>query len=143
MRNLLTLALLVAVLPATARAQPLDDVMAAIRNGGGWVSIPIVAGSGSTRTLPLPTMGLTLTGCVRVWDGHSGRWEIQVREMVADTLLTVRSVPGEGVPFSHTFGFRSQLEVDFTWSEPRDTTLFLWVGLEGAENDRDACVPKS
>jgi hypothetical protein len=143
MRVLSTLTLLAAVLPATARAQPLDDVMAAIRNGGGWVSIPIVAGSGSTRTLPLPTMGLTLTGCVRVWDGHSGRWEIHARDIVADTSLTVRSAPGEGVPFSHTFGFRSQLEVDFVWSEPRDTTLFLWVGLKGAEDDRDACVPKS
>lgn len=143
MRVLLTLGLLAAALPASARAQPLDDVMAAIRNGGGWVSIPIVAGSGSTRTLPLPTMGLTLTGCVRVWDGHSGRWEIRAREMVADTTLTVRSVPGEGVPFAYTFGFRSQLEVDFVWSEPRDTTLFLWVGLKGSDDDRDACVPKS
>jgi hypothetical protein len=143
MRVLLTLGLLAAALPASARAQPLDDVMAAIRNGGGWVSIPIVAGSGSTRTLPLPTMGLRLTGCVRVWDGHSGRWEIRAREMVADTTLTVRSAPGEGVPFAYTFGLRSQLEVDFVWSEPRDTTLFLWVGLKGADDDRDACVPKA
>lgn len=143
MRALLFLVLLTTALPRTARAQPLDDAMAAIRNGGGWVSVPIVGGRGAARTLPLPTMGITLTGCVRVWDGHSGSWEIRARETVADTTLVVRSAPGEGVPFSHTFGLRSQIDVDVEWSEPRDTTLFLWVGLKGQDDERDACVPKT
>jgi len=129
--------------PSPATAQPLDNVMSAIRDGGGWVSVPIVAGHGTASTTALPTMGLTLTGCVRVWDGHSGRWEIRAHETVADTTLLVRAGPGEGVPFSHTFGFRSQVEVDIRWSEPRDTTLYLWVGLRGADDQRDACIPKS
>jgi hypothetical protein len=137
------LVLALAAHPRGLEAQPLDDVMTAIRNGGGWVSIPIVGGRGSTSTVTLPTMGLTLTGCVRVWDGHSGRWEIRARETVNQGSLSATSVPGQGVPFTHTFGLRSQVEVDFLWSEPRDTTLFLWVGLKGAEDDRDACVPKS
>ena len=146
MRTALSLALLAASLasvPEGVAAQPLDEVMSAIRNGGGWVSVPIVGGRGAARTLPLPTMNLTLTGCVRVWDGHSGSWEIRARETVADTTLVVRSAPGQGVPFSHKFGLRSQVDVDIVWSEPRDTTLFLWVGLESEDDDRDACVPKS
>lgn len=143
MRRLLTLALLLLALPASARAQPLDNVMTAIRNGGGWVSIPIVQGVGTTSTVTLPTMGFTLTGCVRVWDGHSGRWEIRAHETVADTTLVARSEPGQGVPFSHTFGLRSQIDVDIRWSEPRDTTLFLWVGLKAQDDERDACVPKA
>jgi hypothetical protein len=143
MHILAALVALVVGLPGALEAQALDVVMSAIREGGGWVSIPIEAGSGSARTLTIPTMGLTLTGCVRVWDGHSGRWEIRARETVAQSTLSVSSEPGEGVPFSHTFGLRSQLEVDVHWSEPRDTTLFLWVGLKGTDDDRDACTPRS
>jgi hypothetical protein len=140
---LLPLVLLALAVPRPCEGQPLDNVMTAIRNGGGWVSVPIVAGRGSASTATIPTMGLTLTGCVRVWDGHSGRWEIRARDTVGETELTARSSPGEGVPFSHTFGLRSQLQVDFIWTEPRDTTLFLWVGVKGLSDDRDACVPKS
>jgi hypothetical protein len=131
-----------ALVPRAAAAQPLDDVMAAVRDGGGWVTLPIVGGRGTASTATLPTMGLTLTGCVRVWDGHSGRWEIRAHDTVADTTLLVRSAPGQGVPFQHTFGLRSQISVDVIWSEPRDTTLYLWVGLKGADDPRDACVPK-
>lgn len=143
MRLPLALAVLVAAVPADAAAQPLDNVMTAIRNGGGWVSVPIVAGRGNASTVAIPTMGLTLTGCVRIWDGHSGRWEITATEAIADTTLVVRSTPGQGVPFQHTFGLRSLVSVDITWSEPRDTTLFLWVGVKAADDPRDACVPKS
>lgn len=129
--------------PRPVDAQALDGVMAAIRNGGGWVAVPIEGGAGSASTLTIPTMGLTLTGCVRVWDGHSGRWQIRARETIAQQSLSMSSVPGQGVPFSHTFGLRSQLEVDIRWSEPRDTTLYLWVGIKGVDDTRDACVPKS
>lgn len=129
--------------PRASSAQPLDNVMSAIRDGGGWVSVPIVQGRGSASTVTIPTMGLTLTGCVRVWDGHSGRWEIRARENINQGALSATALPGQGVPFSHTFGMRSQLEVEFVWSEPRDTTLFLWVGVKGADDPRDACVPKS
>lgn len=140
--SLLCLSLLTALAPAGAQGQSLDAVMAAIRNGGGWVAVPIEAGVGKASTLAIPTMGLTLTGCVRVWDGHSGHWEIRARETIAEQSLSMRSVPGQGVPFQHTFGLRSQIEVDFRWSEARDTTLFLWVGVKGQNDTRDACVPK-
>lgn len=140
---LICLALALAAPSYRAAAQPLDNVMSAIRNGGGWVAVPIQRGRGRASTLTIPTMGITLTGCVRVWDGHSGRWRIHARETINDGSLSATALPGQGVPFSHTFGVRSQLEVEFFWSEPRDTTLFLWVGVKGAGDSRDACVPKS
>jgi hypothetical protein len=47
------------------------------------------------------------------------------------------------VRFAHEFGLRSQIEFDFQWSEPRDTTLFLWVGVDRADDGPDeACKPK-
>jgi hypothetical protein len=128
--------------PASLHAQALDGVMAAVRNGGGWVSVDIQNGRGSASTLPIPTMGMTLSGCVTVWEGNSGRWRIRARDTLNEATLETSSVPGEGVAFSHAFGLRSQLEVEFLWSEPRDTTLFLWVGLGDAEGDPDVCIPK-
>jgi hypothetical protein len=144
MRVLGALFVLAAVAGRTAplEAQALDGVMAAIRNGGGWVSVDIRNGRGAASTLPLPTMGMTLTGCVSVWEGNSGRWRIRARDTVAEKTIETNSVPGQGVAFQHEFGMRSQLEVEFLWSEPRDTTLFLWVGLGDAESDPDVCVPK-
>ena len=131
------------ILPAGMAAQGLEDIMEGIRNGGGWVSIPIVAGTGEISTALLPTLGLTLNGCVRVWDGHSGRWVIRARDTIAEISLETDSAPGEGVRFSHRFGVRSQMELEFQWSEPRDTTLILWVGLETLDDERDPCAPPS
>jgi len=128
--------------PADVQAQALDGVLAAIRNGGGWVAVDIRGGRGTANTLPIPTMGMSLSGCVNVWEGNTGRWRIRARDTLADATLETNSVPGQGVTFSHAFGLRSQLEVEFIWSEPRDTTLFLWVGLGDAEGDPDVCVPK-
>ena len=144
--RVLTLALALSLSTGASAAlegQAIDAVMASIRNGGGWVSVPIEKGEGSTSTVTLPTMGLTLTGCVRVWDGQSGHWTIRAHDAISGDTLVVKSDPGQGVPFTHTFGLRSQLDVRFAWSEPRDTTLFLWIGLRGAQDDRDACTPKS
>jgi hypothetical protein len=143
LRVLLVAAGLAAGRPAALDAQALDGVMAAIRNGGGWVSVDIKGGRGSETTLPLPTMGMTLAGCVRVFDGHSGRWRITAHETIADTTIVVNAVPGRGVTFAHQFGLRSQIDVEIFWSEARDTTLFLWVGLGDAESDPDVCIPKS
>jgi hypothetical protein len=142
LRLLLVTASLATVRPGTLDAQALDGITTAIRNGGGWVSVDIKGGRGSATTLPLPTMGMKLSGCVRVLDGLSGRWRITAHETVADTTLEVNAVAGQGVPFSHEFGLRSQIDVEFVWSEPRDTTLFLWVGLGDAESDPDVCIPK-
>ena len=139
----LTAALLVLWNPASAEAQRAGDVLDGIRNGGGWVAVPIEGGSGEVRTLALPTVGLTLSGCVNVWAGHSGAWEITARDNVTDSVLEVSADPGVGVLFSHTFGMQAQLDFEFRWSEPRDTTLLLWVGLGmGEEPESASCQPR-
>ena len=124
------------------QAQGVEAVMAAIRNGGGWVSVDIQNGRGTAHTLPMPAMGMTLTGCLQVWERNTGRWRIRAHDMVTDTVIETSSLPGESVRFSHEFGLRTQLDVEFIWSEPRDTTLFLWVGLGDAEKDPTVCTPK-
>jgi hypothetical protein len=140
----LTLAVVLVSTHTEVRAQGVQEVLAAIRNGGGWVSVPIVAGHGTISTLTLPTMGLNLTGCVNVWEGHTGLWEIRALDTVNEATLQATTPPGEGVRFAHEFGMRSQLEFEFEWSEPRDTTLYLWVGLDREDDGTDeACTPKS
>jgi hypothetical protein len=126
-----------------ARAQGVQEVMATIRNGGGWVSVPIENGRGTISTVTLPTMGIHLSGCVHVWEGHTGEWRISARDAIGQWLLQVTAKPGQGVRFEHEFGLRAQLEFEFQWSEPRETTLYLWVGLD-REDDRpgEACTPK-
>lgn len=120
---------LTSLLPSPAGAQSVRDLLASVQRGGGWVSVPIEDGVGKLSTATLPTAGLTVAGCVQVWEGHSGEWQIEARDRLGDGRLEMSAAPGESVPFSYTAGLRSQLEVDFAWSEPRDTTLFLWVGL--------------
>jgi hypothetical protein len=132
---------LVSFAPTPAHGQ-MEAVMAAIRNGGGWVSIDIQDGRGAAKTLPMPSMGMTLSGCMQVWEGNTGRWQIRAHDVVTDAVIEASSLPGEDVPFQHEFGLRTQLEVEFIWSEPRDTTLFLWVGLGDAEGNPDVCTPK-
>jgi hypothetical protein len=128
-------------LPGALPAQEAGDILDGLRAGGGWVSIPIEGGRGSVRTLPLPTVGMTLSGCVNVWHGHSGAWELRAHELVADTSLVVQALPGVGVPFEHTFGMRAQIDFDVRWSEPRDTTLVLWIGLAVGRTSEEACQP--
>jgi len=50
--------------------------------------------------------------------------------------------PGEPVEFSYTTGTLSRLSVEARWSEARDTTLLVWIGLE-TQNPRrpDPRVP--
>jgi hypothetical protein len=139
----LLLAAAVSVTPTPAHAQSVQEVLATIRNGGGWVTVPIEDGVGTASTLMLPTMGMTLTGCLNVWEGHSGEWHIRARDTIAEDSLEVSSMPGEGVRFAHEFGLRSRLEFEFEWSEPRDTTLYLWVGLDREDDGPgEACTPK-
>jgi hypothetical protein len=115
--------------PASAGAQTVADLLASVQRGGGWVSVPIVNGAGRVSTATVPTVGLTVAGCVHVWDGHSGHWDIEARDSYGSGHLEMSARGGESVPFRYAAGMRSQLEIDFRWSEPRDTTLFLWVGL--------------
>lgn len=140
---LLLLALGTLALPARAGAQVVSDVMAGIREGGGWVAIPIEDGRGTFSTVTLPTAGMTLDGCVNVWYGHSGTWSIEAHERLRDSVLTLDAEPGIGVPFSHQFGMRAQIDFDFRWSEARDTTLMLWVGVDFFGEGADAaCEPQ-
>ncbi|MDT8342431.1 MAG: hypothetical protein RQ751_13035 [Longimicrobiales bacterium] len=129
------------VRPGAADGQKADDLFERVRQGGGWVAIPIRAGSGSIRTDTVPTLRLTLSGCVQVWPGHSGEWTFEARDPVNGGRLDATAVPGEGVPFSYRTGMRSLLDLQVRWSEPRDTTLLVWVGIRGISRERDACEP--
>jgi hypothetical protein len=123
-------------------AQAVADIMNGIRNGGGWVGVPIEGGRGSIATIRLPTFGLTLSGCVQVSDRNSGVWELEALDRIGGARLSEQAEPGEGIEFDHTFGVSAQLQFDFEWSEPRDTTLILWVGLaRTGEPARSACAP--
>ena len=139
-----TTALVIAA-PSLASAQGqagVTDVLSGLRSGGGWVGVPIVAGEGSFSTVTVPTMALSIAGCVNVWYGHSGTWEIEAREKVLGSRLRIEAEPGIGVPFEHDFGMQAQVDIDFRWSEARDTTLMLWVGVDLAgEGVETVCEP--
>lgn len=137
---------LVAILlaaPMGAHAQTVSNILSGMRDGGGWVGIPIEGGEGSYSTVRLPTARMTLDGCVHVWYGHSGKWTIEARDSITESTLVIAAEPGVGVPFSHKFGMRAKIDFDFRWSEPRDTTLLLWVGvdLDGEGGDPPVCDP--
>jgi hypothetical protein len=134
--------ILAAFLPMPLSGQGMLDLLQAIRDGGTWVGIPIEDGVGSVSTDALPTLGMTLRGCGQVYGGHSGRWAIQARDSLGGGRLDVEVGPGEPVEFSYTTGTMSQLSVEARWSEARDTTLLVWIGLETRNPRRpDACVP--
>lgn len=137
--------LVIACLATTVRAegQVVSEVMSGIQNGGGWVEVPIQNGLGSMSTMTLPTIGLTLAGCITVWPGHSGSWVLGAHDRVSDATLELTAEPGVGELFSHTFGLQAQIDFDFRWSEARDTTLLMWVGLNrGGEGEDQSCEPR-
>ena len=118
-------------------------MMMGMRNGGGWVGIPIAQGKGSFSTITLPTAAMSIAGCLNVWWGHSGSFEIRAHESVLGSNLRIQAEPGVGVPFEHDFGMTAQIDFEFEWSEPRDTTLMLWVGLDPTlEAPEEACEPQ-
>ena len=127
--------------PVAARGQSVLDLMQSIRDGGGWVYIDVVGGRGTWVSSPLPTLELTLTGCVQVYAGHSGRWAIRAKDTLGDGHLEASVAGGESVAFHYRTGSRAQLDVEARWSEPRDTTLVVWVGLETPGQQRDVCEP--
>lgn len=139
----LAAAALLALRPTDAVAQRVSEIMSGLRDGGGWMSIPIEGGEGSYSTVRLPTGRMTLSGCVHVWPGHSGTWTIEAQEHVQESTISIAAEPGVAVPFRHTFGMQARIDFDFRWSEPRDTTLFLWVGLDmdGEGGDPPVCDP--
>lgn len=142
MRILVSTLALIALTPTAAGAQTLADLLATMRAGGGWVSIPIEGGRGELVTRVVLTGGMTIAGCVQIWPGHSGRWEIDATETRREETFRMLAHAGQPAPFSHKTGPMAQIDLKVRWSEPRDTTLFLWVGLEwiGA-HDRNVCEP--
>jgi hypothetical protein len=133
--------LLLGVGPASAPAQTLVEVLQTIQEGGGWVRIPVSRGEGTLRSASLPVGGLQLKGCTQIWGGHSGSWNIRAREIFGGGELGVPSRPGEARTFVYQTGDQVRFQVDVRWSEPRDTTLLLWVGLETPMLSRDPCEP--
>ncbi len=128
--------------PAPVQGQSFGQLMSVLRDGGGWVQVPIAAGQGSFSTSTLPVAAMSIEGCVNVWYGHSGSWTIEAIDNVLGTKLNMDAEPGVGVPFDHDFGMTTQVDFDFTWSEARDTTLYLWVGLDvDGEGGESTCEP--
>ena len=141
-----TLSLALAVLffaasPAAARGQSILDLLQSVRDGGGWVYLDIVGGRGAWVSSTLPTLEFTLTGCMQVYAGHSGRWDLSAQDALGDGHLEANVAGGESVRFHYRTGRRAQLNVQARWSEPRDTTLVVWVGLETPGQQRDICEP--
>jgi hypothetical protein len=131
---------LAAALPVPAQAQATAELIRIVRSGGGWVAIPVSAGRASLSSDTVPTLGLMLSGCFTVWEGHSGEWSFEARDEVNGERLDAVATPGEGVPFSVQTGMQSHLDLEVRWSEPRDTVLQVWIGLDVPQRP-DACAP--
>ncbi len=141
MRSIILILFLVLGLPGTVSAQ-MGEFLQAISGGGSWINLDIVDGRASYLSPVLPLPGLTVSGCFQVWDGHSGTWTVAARDVYGDQAINAAIEPGEPVKFDYTGGMQAQLEVTVEWSEPRDTTLFMWIGLQAlASKDADVCVP--
>ncbi len=134
--------LLVGAAPESAAGQSAADLIQALQAGGRWVDIPIRNGRGTLESDRVVTMGMGVRGCVRIWEGHSGTFDVRARETLGGETMTATVEPGESVPFSYRTGPRAQLSVEVEWSEPRDTTLHVWVGLERpADASGETCRP--
>ena len=129
--------------PASAHGQVLQ-LLQAVNNGGSWIRLPVEAGQATYRSAVFPLAGLAVDGCLKVWERHSGSWTIRAHDTMGDDRLDVTANPGEPVRFAFKAGIQAQLDVAIEWSEPADTTLFIWVGVSASGNrgaDRDICQP--
>lgn len=131
-----------AVLSPTMASGQLVELLQALSGGGSWINLEIVAGAGRFSSPVIPIAGMAVEGCFQVWDGHSGDWTVEARDPLSEQELSATVRPGEAVPFDYAGGMTAKLEVDIAWSEPRDTTLFMWVGLKSlTAADQDVCTP--
>ena len=130
--------------PSTAEGQVVQ-LLQAVGDGGSWVNLSVEKGRAVYSSPVLPLAGLSVDGCLRVWKGHSGSWTVRAKDTVGGRELGVRMRPGEPAKFDYKAGLRAQLDLEVQWSEPRDTTLFMWVGLSpahrGEKGGRDICEP--
>jgi len=135
----------VAFLASTFPAQSqIFELMRIVGDGGSWLGLTVTAGRASLEGPVVPVAGLALDGCLQVWDGHSGEWTIRAEDKLGDSGLDVTANPGQPVRFEFRGGIQAQLDVSVEWSEARDTTLHVWVGvaLPSAPRDgRDICQP--
>ena len=139
------LALAVWSSPGPAEGQ-IVQLLKAVGNGGSWINLPVKEGRASLRSPVLPLAGLSVNGCLHVWERHSGSWTVRARDVIGGRELEARLEPGIPERFDYDAGFRAQLDLEVEWSEPRDTTLFMWVGIERAkkrkkDDERDICQP--
>lgn len=139
--SLVTMAILASTVPAQGQ---IFELMRIIGEGGSWLGLPVTAGRASLQGPAVPVAGLSLDGCLQVWDGHSGEWTIRAEDRLGESRLDVTALPGQPVRFEFRGGVRAQLEVAVEWSEERDTTLHVWVGVAAPSvqgGDRDICQP--
>lgn len=130
-----------AAVPASAEGQ-LGRLLQAIKEGGGWARFSVEDGRGGYRSAAVPVAGLSLDGCFQVVQPATGTWTLTARDLLGDGRIEATVGAGEPVRFSYEAGFRTQLDVVVEWSEPRDTTLVVWIGLETlAQEGRDVCQP--
>ncbi len=140
--------------PAAAAEGQLMQLLKAIGDGGSWISLPVEKGRASLSSPVVPLAGMSINGCLHVWTGHSGKWTVRAKDTLGDETLDVVAEPGKPVRFDYKAGLRAQLDLNIQWSEPRDTTLFMWIGLargkkedekkdgeEKKEEGRDICRP--
>ena len=131
-------AVLLIVPPLTPRtaslaAQVSPEILQALQQGGAWVNLEIRDGVGSFRSTPVPTLGIQLRGHLRIWEEHTGSWNVTMRDLARGedfVILEGEMTPGERLDFDYQTGMLGQLRIDVRWSEARDTTLRVWVGTE-------------
>ena len=135
----------VAFLAPTVPAQgQILELMRIVGDGGSWLGLPVTAGRASLEGPVVPVAGLSLDGCLQVWDGHSGEWTIRAEDKLGGSSLDVTASPGQPVRFEFRGGIQAQLDVAVEWSEARDTTLHVWVGValpSPQGGGRDICQP--
>ena len=67
--------------PADAQ---IADLLQAVNQGGGWISLDVVDGRGSYQSSTMPVGGLRFDGCFQVWKGHSGVWKVRAEDKLGD-----------------------------------------------------------
>jgi len=138
--------------PVTAAEAQLLETMKALSEGGSWLNLPVRSGKAALRGPLVPLGGLAINGCFVVWRRHSGEWTVHAKDERSGQAIDTVAIPGAPVRFAYKAGFTARFSVDVEWSEPRDTTLFIWVGAsrarrgssdDGAEGDgEDICTPR-
>ena len=138
----LSLALLCGAKPAEAQVLGL---LRAINDGGSWIKLPVEEGRAEYRSPVFPVAGMAVKGCVKIWDGNPGSWTLRARDLLGDEKLEVTTDSDKPVRFDYKGGLQAQLDLVAEWSEPGDTTLYIWVGVslteEKDDEERDICEP--